>query len=145
MLTSKSKYALKALVYLAGHTGRPVLGGEIAERQTIPKKFLDAILLQLKNDGILSSRKGKGGGYKLAVSSQALTVGRIVRLLDGPVAALPCASQTAYRRCEDCADEASCSVRRVMLDVRAAAVGILDATSIEDMRDSVERIISYDI
>ncbi len=145
MLTSKSKYALKALVYLAGHAGRPVLGAEIAERQTIPKKFLDAILLQLKNDGILSSRKGKGGGYKFAVPPQLLTVGRIVRLLEGPVAALPCASQTAYRRCADCADEASCSVRRVMLAVRTATVGILDSTSIEDMRTSIEPVISYDI
>lgn len=145
MLTSKSKYALKALVYLARHTGRPVLGAEIAERQAIPKKFLDAILLQLKNDGVLSSRKGKGGGYKFALPPQALTVGRIIRLLDGPVAGLPCASQTAYRRCEDCADEASCSVRRVMLDVRAAAVAILDTTSIEDMRQSVAPVISYDI
>lgn len=134
MLTSKAKYGLKALLYLTAHRERAVQGAEIAEEQKIPKKFLDAILLQLKNDGMLTSRKGKGGGYRLAQAPESITTGRVVRLLDGPVAPIACVSRTAYRRCEDCQDEAACGIRQVMQQVRDQIAAVLDSTSIADMQ-----------
>lgn len=134
MLTSKAKYGLKALIYLTAHRDRAVQGAEIAEEQNIPKKFLDAILLQLKNDGMLTSRKGKGGGYRLAQAPETIMSGRVVRLLDGPVAPIACVSRTAYRRCDDCHDEANCGIRQVMQQVRDAIAAVLDSTSIADMR-----------
>ena len=133
MLTSKAKYGLKALLHLTAHRDRAVQGAEIADEQRIPKKFLDAILLQLKNDGMLTSRKGKGGGYRLAQAPETIMSGRVVRLLDGPVAPIACASRTAYRRCEDCHDEAACGIRQVMLQVRDQIAAVLDSTSIADM------------
>ena len=149
MLSSKAKYGLKAMVYLARHEGLgPVLIADIAEAERIPKKFLDAILLEMKNDGLLSSKKGKGGGYTLAKPAVRIMVGDIVRLLDGPLAPVPCVSRTAYRRCEDCADETACAIRAVMQDVRDAIAAILDNTTLADMinrRGRPEAVLMYDI
>ncbi len=149
MLSSKAKYGLKAMVYLARHEGvGPVLIADIAEAERIPKKFLDAILLEMKNDGLLSSKKGKGGGYTLAKPAARIMVGDIVRLLDGPLAPVPCVSRTAYRRCEDCVDETACAIRAVMQDVRDAIAAILDNTTLADMinrRGRVEAVLMYDI
>ncbi|WP_096701401.1 Rrf2 family transcriptional regulator [Magnetospirillum sp. 15-1] len=149
MLSSKAKYGLKAMVYLARHEGLgPVLIADIAEAERIPKKFLDAILLEMKNDGLLSSKKGKGGGYTLAKPAVRIMVGDIVRLLDGPLAPVPCVSRTAYRRCEDCADETACAIRAVMQDVRDAIAAILDNTTLSDMinrRGRPEAVLMYDI
>lgn len=149
MLSSKAKYGLKAMVYLARHEGLgPSLIADIAEAERIPKKFLDAILLEMKNGGLLSSKKGKGGGYTLAKPAARIMVGDIVRLLDGPLAPVPCVSRTAYRRCEDCLDETACAIRAVMQDVRDAIAAILDNTTLADMinrRGRVEAILMYDI
>jgi len=148
MLSSKAKYGLKAMVYLTRHgQDGPVLIADIAEAENIPKKFLDAILLELKNRGFLSSKKGKGGGDTLAKPRQNIEVGDIVRVLDGPLAPVPCVSRTAYRRCEDCRNETTCAIRAVMGEVRDAIAGILDNTTLADMalHKQPEPILMYDI
>jgi Rrf2 family protein len=149
MLSSKAKYGLKAMVYLARHEGQgPVLIADIAESERIPKKFLDAILLEMKNQGLLSSKKGKGGGYILAKPALRIMVGDVIRVLDGPLAPVPCVSRSAYRRCEDCVDETACSIRAVMQDVRDAMAAILDNTTLADMinrRGRPELVLMYDI
>jgi Rrf2 family protein len=129
MLSNKGKYGLKALMHLARVEG-PSLAAEIASQNQIPRKFLDAILLELRNAGILNSKKGKGGGYHLARPADRITVGQIIRILDGPLAPIACASRTAYRKCADCPDEEACEVRDLMLDVRDSMALILDRTSI---------------
>jgi Rrf2 family protein len=134
MLSKKAKYALQACLSLAGEApGQPILIADLAERDGIPKKFLEIILLDLRNAGLLASRKGKGGGYFLAKPPQQIFVGQIVRLLDGPVAPVPCVSQTAYQPCSDCRDEPCCGIRMVMKDVRDAIAGIYDTTSLTDV------------
>ncbi len=129
MLSNKGKYGLKAMMHLARFEG-PCLAAAIAAENQIPRKFLDAILLELRNAGILNSKKGKGGGYHLARPADKITAGQIIRILDGPLAPIACASRTAYRRCADCPDEDACAVRDLMLDVRDAMALILDRTSI---------------
>ncbi|KXK32575.1 MAG: Rrf2 family transcriptional regulator [Candidatus Omnitrophica bacterium] len=144
MLTKKTKYALKALLSLAESYGKgPILISEIAEKENIPKKFLELILLELKNSGILQSKKGKHGGYMLGRSPGLITFGQVIRLLDGPLAPLPCVSQTAYHKCDECVDEHACGIRVVMKDVRDATAQILDATTLEDALHRVE-ILSQD-
>jgi Rrf2 family protein len=134
MLSKKAKYALQACLSLAGEPpGQPILIADLAERDGIPKKFLEIILLDLRNAGLLASRKGKGGGYYLAKPGQSITVGQIVRLMDGPLAPVPCVSQTAYQPCSDCHDEKFCGIRMVMKDVRDAIAGIYDSTSLADV------------
>ncbi len=149
MLSSKAKYGLKAMVHLALREGRgPSLIADIAEAEHIPKKFLDTILLELKNNGLLLSKKGKGGGYTLARPAARIMVGEVVRILDGPLAPVQCVSRTAYRRCDDCTDEGACTVRAVMQDVRDAIAAILDNTSIADMSKRggrVDPVLMYDI
>jgi len=131
VLTKKSKYGLKALLILAQHAGQgPMLVTELAERERIPKKFLEAILLDLKRHGLLQSKRGKGGGYFLRRDPDEITVGQVVRLLDGPLALVPCASQTAYMRCDDCVDEDACAIRWAMKQVRDATAKILDNTTL---------------
>lgn len=134
MLSKQSKYGLRALIFLARQShGRPVLISEIAQREKIPRKFLERILLDLKKRGVLQSRMGKGGGYKLARQPEQITVSEIVRITDGPLAPVPCVSQTAYAKCTDCNDEALCSIRVVMKEVRDEIARILDHTSLADM------------
>ena len=148
MLSNKAKYGLKAMLHLAEREGQGgVLVADIAETQTIPKKFLDTILLEMKNSGLLHSKKGKGGGYMLARPAAKITVGQIIRILDGPLAPIPCVSQTAYRPCLDCRDEAACQIRRVMGQVRDATAAILDNTSLIDMgaARALPAILNYDI
>lgn len=134
MISQKAKYALRALVALARTHGRDDarLISEIAEQQRIPKKFLEQILLDLKHHGIVSSRRGKAGGYMLLKSPDAITFGEVLRIIDGPVAPLPCLSHVAYRRCEDCSDEASCEIRQVFARVATATREVLDGTTIAD-------------
>ncbi len=136
MLTRKGKYGLKALVYLAKlPVGDLAFVNEIASDQNIPKKFLDAILSELRNAGFVQSRKGKDGGYRLARPATEIKVGHVVRVLDGPLAPIPCASRTQYQPCDDC-DEATCQVRHIMLDVRQAIAEVLDNRSLAEMRDA---------
>jgi Rrf2 family protein len=134
MLSQKAKYGLKALLALARQHGRgPLHISDIARQETIPQKFLEFILLQLRNHGIVRSRKGKGGGYTLLRAPGEITYGEVVRILDGPLAPVPCASVTAYVKCEDCRDETHCGVRTVMKSVRDATAGILDHTTLADV------------
>lgn len=135
MISKKTKYGLQALLALTRSYGAgPILIADLAEKERIPRKFLEAILLQLKNVGILQSRKGKGGGYSLGKAPEEISVGQIVRILDGSLAPVECVSETAYRRCTECHDEATCGVRLVMKDVRDAITNVLDHTSLLDMQ-----------
>ncbi len=139
MLTMKGKYGLKAMVHLAGcRPGQPELIMSIATEHGISKKFLDAILGELRVAGLVVSKKGKGGGYALARPPHEISVGEIVRVLDGPLAPIDCASRTRYRRCADCQDENGCSVRRMMQEVRDSIARVLDNRSLAEMRASVE-------
>lgn len=133
MLTKKGKYGLKALVDLARlDPGETAFITEIATRNNIPKKFLDTILLELRNAGILRSKKGPGGGYSLSRPASEIKIGQVVRTLDGPLAPIRCASRTAYEVCDDCNDPETCEVRRSMTTVRDAIADILDTMTLED-------------
>ena len=132
MLTRKGKYGLKAMVVLAREHGHgPVLIGDLAEEEAIPKKFLENILLGLKHRGLLHSRKGPHGGYQLARTPKQISVGEIIRALDGPLALVSCVSQTAYVPCEECVTEKDCAVRRVFQQVRDETARILDGTTLQ--------------
>jgi len=134
MLSHKSKYALKAMLALSQEYGKgPLLISEIAAREKIPRRFLELILLELKNGGVLRSKKGKGGGYMLSAPPSRVSVGHVLRMLEGPLAPLPCVSKTAYEKCEECVDEKTCGVRLLMKEVRDATAAILDSTSFEDV------------
>jgi Rrf2 family protein len=136
MLTKKGKYGLKALVHLSKlPPGQLAFVGDIAAKNNIPKKFLDAILGELRNAGFVQSRKGKDGGYRLAKLPAEIKIGHVVRVLDGPLAPISCASRSQYQRCEDC-DEATCQVRHMMLEVRHAVAELLDNRSLAAMRDA---------
>lgn len=133
MLTVKAKYALRAMLDLAtAEPGRPVFIADIARRQDIPRRFLENILIELKKSGLVVSHRGKHGGYALARPPGEISFAEVIRISDGPLALAPCASKTAYRRCDDCRDEATCAIRRVLLDVREATAAILERTSLAD-------------
>lgn len=145
MLTKKGKYGLKALVHLSRlPAGQLAFVGEIARSNSIPKKFLDAILVELRNAGFVQSRKGKDGGYRLAKLPAEIKIGHVIRVLDGPLAPIPCASQTQYQRCEDC-DETVCEVRHMMLEVRHAVADVLDNRSLAEMRDAANDDVRADV
>lgn len=140
-ISKKSKYALRALFELAKHYNQgPVLIADLSAHQRIPRKFLEAILLELRNQGLLSSKKGKGGGYVLAKDPGSISVGEIIRALDGSLAPVPCVSQTAYRTCDECKDEATCGIRAVMQDVRDTTAKILDRHSLADALQREEQL-----
>lgn len=142
MISRKAKYALRALVVLARAGGAETIPW-IAADQKIPRKFLEQILLELKQHGILESRRGKAGGYLLAHKPNAITFGEILRLIDGPVAPLPCLSKTAYSRCADCIREDECEVRQVFARVAEATRTVLDNTTLADAISSrSKRVLS---
>jgi Rrf2 family protein len=135
VLTNKGKYGLKAMVHLAGvEPGALAQVADIAERNAMSKKFLDHILTELRHAGLVYSKKGKGGGYALARPAHEIRVGAIVRVLDGPLAPIPCASVTAFRPCEDCADLNTCAVRQIMVEARNAIAGVLDNRTLAELR-----------
>ena len=145
MLTAKGKYGLKALIHLAHYpVGELALVNDIAVANNIPKKFLDAILSDLRNAGFVQSRKGKGGGYRLARLPEEIKIGSVVRVLDGPLAPIPCASHTRYQACDDC-DVATCQVRHMMLNVRNAIAEVLDSTTLAQMRDADGEILPLEL
>ncbi len=133
-LSKRGEYGLRAMINLATNyrEGQVVQIKEIAERERIPVKFLEQILLSLKNTGLLHSRMGAGGGYYLGKPPEEITLGQIVRLLDGPLAPIGCVSQTAYEPCA-CPDPENCGLRLVMKDVRDAISDILDNTTLADV------------
>jgi Rrf2 family protein len=141
MLQKKSKYAIRALLALARNSDQgPMLIADLAAKERIPKKFLELILLELRNKGILQSKKGKGGGYFLGRKPEAISLGEVIRALDGPLAPVPCVSHTAYRTCDECEDELTCGIRAVMHDVRDATAAILDRESLADLLHRIERL-----
>jgi Rrf2 family protein len=131
MLSQKARYALRALVALA-RADDSMMIAEIADQQRIPRKFLEQILLDLKHHGIVASRRGRLGGYGLLMPSDQITFGRVLRIIDGPIAPLPCLSRIAYRRCADCQTETACEIRRVFAEVADSARDVLDRTTIAD-------------
>jgi Rrf2 family protein len=132
MLSRKAKYAIRALIYLARHRGSgPSLIKDIAEKEGLPRKFLESILLEMKSAGLLQAKPGKGGGYVLHKEPRTIQLSRIIRLIDGPLAPIPCVSQTAYAPCNDCPDEKACVLRLVMKEVRDATARILEETTLE--------------
>ncbi|MEO8883837.1 MAG: Rrf2 family transcriptional regulator [Devosia sp.] len=133
MISQRAKYALRALVALVEvRAGEPLMISEISRRKAIPKKFLEQILLELKRSGMVESRRGRLGGYVLARPAEKITFGEVLRLIDGPVALLPCLSKIAYRRCADCADEKTCEIRHVFARVADATRDVLDTTTLAD-------------
>lgn len=127
MLSQKARYALRALFVLgARKDAEPVMIADIAEEADVPRKFLEQILLELKKRGILHSHRGKFGGYTLGRPPESITFAEIIRAIDGPLALSPCASRTAYRKCDDCDDEVTCAIRKVLLSVRDATADILE-------------------
>lgn len=140
-LSKRGEYGLRAMIDLAQWGGRQGDGvvqiREISAREKIPTKFLEQILLTLKNAGLLHSKMGVNGGYYLARPASEISLGHIVRILDGPLAPVRCVSQMAYEPC-GCPDEQSCGLRLTMLDVRNAIANILDNTSLADVAARVE-------
>jgi len=131
MLSKKTKYAIKALVMLGKNiTEGPMQIARIAEEEKIPKKFLEQILLELRNEGYLYSKKGAGGGYSLNRKPADIYLVDILRITDGPIAMVPCASLKFYQRCEECHDEFTCGIRKAFIDVRDASLKVLSKTSI---------------
>ena len=134
MLTNKGKYGLKAIIHLARlQPGETAQVADIARANNISKKVLDAILLDLRNAGMLRSKKGPGGGYALAIPADSIKVGAVVRALDGSIAPIACASRTEFRACTDCDDGNLCPVRKVMTEVRDAMADVLDTTTIANL------------
>lgn len=141
MLTKKTKYAVKALIALARNKeNKPMLISDIAEREQLPKKFLEAILLELKRNGMLGSKKGAGGGYYLLKPAEEIKLSTVIRIIDGPIALLPCVSLNFYERCEECQDEHYCGIRDALREVRDASLKILEATSLASMIDKEDTI-----
>lgn len=139
MISKKTKYGLKALIYLARHYEEgPILIADLARDESIPKKFLENILLTLKNSGILQSRKGRGGGYYLGRPPRTITFGQAVRVMEGPLAPVPCVSEMAYAKCTECGNEATCGIRLVMKDVRDEMARILDGTTLADVLEKID-------
>ena len=135
MLSKKAKYALKALLYLTKNADKGlVLISEIANNERIPRKFLEAILVDLKTQGVLQSTRGKNGGYSLAKNPSQVSVGNIVRMIDGPLAPIQCVSHLYYRKCDECLNEETCEIRLVMKKVRDATASILDTTYLSDLQ-----------
>lgn len=154
MISKKTKYGLKAIIYLAKqHTSKvPVLISKLAEDEKIPRKFLELILLDLKNAGLLQSKMGKGGGYFLAKPPAQITFGQVIRVLEGPLALTPCVSQTAYEKCAECIDEISCEIKIVMRDTREAMAKILDGINLQEAivktheaRQELSKTLAFDI
>ena len=125
MLSSKARYALRALVELARADGAQITAGELAERADAPRKFLEAILLELARRGVVVSRRGKLGGYILARDAAAISFAEVIRVIDGPLALAPCVSRLAFRKCDDCPDLATCSIREALLSARDATADVL--------------------
>ena len=140
MLSQKSHYALRALLVLAAHTeGKPLQIAEIADAGNIPKKFLEQILLELKKPGIVRSHRGRSGGYSLGRPAKDISFADVLRVTDGPLALTPCVSVLAYRKCDDCFDEAVCGIRKVMAVARDATAEILESRSLAQAAAQMRR------
>ncbi len=133
MLSKKTQYAFKALTYLAEQEKDiPVLIAEISKKKKIPLKFLENILLELRKAGLLESKKGKGGGYFLKQDPHKIPLSKVMRLIEGPIALLPCVSLNFYQKCKDC-DEKVCGLNRVMIEVRDNMLQVLENKTVSDL------------
>lgn len=148
MITNKTKYAIKALMVLADEK---VLGGsaftieEIADRSGAPKRFLEHILLDLKRAGLIGSRRGRHGGYELIKESRLISIAEILRLIDGPLAPLPCLSRRAYQPCEDCKDEKTCRVRAVFGGFYATYILMMESLTLADLQEDASPLERFDL
>ena len=134
MLSKKTKYGLKALAFLANKELRePVQIAEIASKENIPQKFLESILLSLRKTGFLGSKKGKGGGYYLIKDPSEIQMTSVIRVLEGPIAMVPCVSLNFYEKCDDCPDENTCAVHRLMIQVRDSALNVYRKNTLADI------------
>ena len=137
MITQKMKYALKALLVLADETAKgqpePLTIEEIAKRSDTPKRFLEHILLEVRNAGVIASIRGRSGGYVLIKKPTEVSISELLRTIDGPIAPLPCLSRRAYQRCEDCADEATCRIRKVFAEVFWSYLVMIESLTLQDM------------
>ena len=134
MLSKKTKYGLKALAYMARQEDKlPVQIATIAKSENISLKFLESILLTLRKSGFLGSKKGKGGGYYLLKEPQDIMIAPIMRILEGPIAMVPCVSLNFYEKCDDCPDENACAVHNLMIEVRDSTLNIFNNTSLADL------------
>ena len=142
MLSKKTKYAIKALVVLGKNYGKaPMQISRISQEEQIPKKFLEQILLYLRNAGLLYSKKGAGGGYNLSKDPSDIYLVQVMRITDGPIAMVPCVSLNFYHKCVECQDEVTCGIRDVYTDVRDATLKILSETSVQDIIDRENALI----
>ena len=139
MISQRARYAFKALIVLAraGPAGMQIR--DIAEKEEIPRKFLEQILLSLKAGGLITSRRGREGGYALLKSAGSISLGSVLRLVDGPIAPLPCLSRTAYRKCDDCPTEELCAVRAGFAEAYDASLRVLEATTIAQAIKAADR------
>lgn len=143
MISQKTKYALKAMMVLADEaagSGNALTIEQIATRSETPKRFLEHILLQLRNAGMIVSRRGRRGGYGLTKDPRTISIGELLRLVDGPIAPLPCLSRTAYQRCDDCKDETTCRVRRLFADVFYAYLLMIESLTLADLVGAPEQL-----
>jgi Rrf2 family protein len=138
MLSSRAKYALRAALVLAEAqpSSRWISAQTIAERSETPRKFLEAILVQLRDEGLIESRRGPVGGHKLLKTPEAVTVADVIRIIDGPIALTPCASRTQVGVCRDCRDQRRCQLTELMQRVRDAAAAVLEGCSLADLNRS---------
>ncbi|MGK0253369.1 MAG: Rrf2 family protein [Mariniflexile sp.] len=134
MLSKKTKYGIKALTFIAKKNGdEPVQVGEIAKSENIPQKFLESILLTLRKSGFLGSKKGKHGGYYLIKKPSDIQMADVMRVLEGPIAMVPCVSLKFYEKCDDCPDEHACSVHKLMIQIRDNTLKVLKDNTLEDL------------
>jgi Rrf2 family protein len=141
MLSKKSKYAIKALLYLGRQKEHErILISDIAEQENIPKKFLEAILLELKNAGFLGSKKGKGGGYYLIKPTAEINLADVIRLYDGAIALVPCAAYKYYEACDECEDEATCAIRAVFKQLRDVSVEFLKTNTLAELLSKEKKL-----
>ncbi len=140
MITQKMKYALKAVLTLADEAAKgapePLTIEEIAKRSGTPKRFLEHILLEVRNAGIIASIRGRSGGYVMIKKPTEVSISELLRTIDGPIAPLPCLSRRAYQRCEDCADEATCRIRKIFAEVFWSYLVMIDSLTLQDMLQS---------
>jgi len=145
MISRKGKYGIRALLYIARQPEScPVSVEQIASSEGIPRKFLEAIMLELKLGGLVHSSRGKGGGYTLQKTPKRITIGQIIRAVDGPIAPVPCVSATAYAPCTDCPEESTCAVRLVMLEVREAISRVVDLKTLEALLEEADVLAPSD-
>jgi len=134
MISKKTKYGLKAMTYIARQDNKMVAIAQISESENIPHKFLESILLLLRKSGFLGSKKGKGGGYYLLKEASDIYMTDVMRILEGPIAPIACVSLNYYEKCDDCNDEAACSLNRLMIKVRDANLQVYRNTTLEDLK-----------